>query len=143
MIAFAVLICLNLVDLYSRTKLSLSHALSQSVKISLVRYFVHIVLPSSQFSQFEDLISSTIDQTKSIPEVISETGKVGMTHKGTFYIQSRPTQALIHLSAEIMQQIGELFLLRININLVGSVLDSPVSIYRFLNSMKSTYCSHH
>ena len=27
---------------------------------------------------------------------------------------------------EIMQQIGELFLLRININLVGSVLDSPV-----------------
>jgi len=26
---------------------------------------------------------------------------------------------------EIMQQIGELFLLRINMNLVGSVLDSP------------------
>ena len=26
-----------------------------------------------------------------------------------------------------MQQIGELFLLRININLVGSVLDYPVS----------------
>lgn len=29
---------------------------------------------------------------------------------------------------EIMQQIGQLFLLRMNINLVGSVLDSPVSI---------------
>lgn len=28
--------------------------------------------------------------------------------------------------SEIMQQIGELFLLRININLVGSVLDYPV-----------------
>ena len=28
-----------------------------------------------------------------------------------------------------MQQIGELFLLRMNINLVGSVLDSPVSPY--------------
>ncbi|KLO20029.1 DUF155-domain-containing protein [Schizopora paradoxa] len=73
------------------TKLSLSHALAQSVKISL----------------FEDLISSTIDQTKDIPEIISETGKVGMPHK------------------QIMQQIGELFILRININLVGSVLDSP------------------
>ncbi|TDL24652.1 DUF155-domain-containing protein [Rickenella mellea] len=73
------------------TKLSLSHALSQSVKISL----------------FEELISTTIEDTKDIPEIISETGKIGMPHK------------------EIMQQIGELFLLRININLVGSVLDSP------------------
>jgi uncharacterized Rmd1/YagE family protein len=27
---------------------------------------------------------------------------------------------------EIMQQIGQLFILRMNINLVGSVLDSPV-----------------
>lgn len=32
-----------------------------------------------------------------------------------------------------MQQIGELFLLRININLVGSVLDYPVSL-RFRGS---------
>ncbi|KAF8157014.1 cytoplasmic protein [Crassisporium funariophilum] len=73
------------------TKLSLSHALSQSVKISL----------------FEELISSKIEETKDIPEVISETGKIGMPHK------------------EIMQKIGELFLLRTNINSVGSVLDSP------------------
>ncbi|EGN92520.1 hypothetical protein SERLA73DRAFT_79555 [Serpula lacrymans var. lacrymans S7.3] len=73
------------------TKLSLSHALSQSVKISL----------------FEELISSTIEDTKDIPEIISETGKIGMPHK------------------EIMQKIGELFLLRTNINSVGSVLDSP------------------
>ncbi|KAF8308201.1 DUF155-domain-containing protein [Clavulina sp. PMI_390] len=73
------------------TKLSLSHALAQSVKISL----------------FEDLISNTIDETKNIPETISETGKIGMDH------------------GEIMQQIGSLFILRMNINLVGSVLDSP------------------
>lgn len=33
-------------------------------------------------SQFEDLISSTIEETKDIPEVISETGKIGMPHKG-------------------------------------------------------------
>lgn len=29
---------------------------------------------------------------------------------------------------EIMQQIGRLFILRMNINLVGSVLDAPVSL---------------
>ncbi|KAL5521621.1 RMD1 [Sanghuangporus sanghuang] len=73
------------------TKLALSHALAQSVKISM----------------FEMLISSNIEHTKDVPELISETGKVGMPHK------------------EIMQQIGELFLLRMNINLVGSVLDVP------------------
>ncbi|TFK20520.1 cytoplasmic protein [Coprinopsis marcescibilis] len=79
------------------TKLSLSHALSQSVKISL----------------FEELISSTIEETKDIPEIISETGKIGMPHK------------------EIMQQIGQLFLLRTNINSVGSVLDSPEVFWSF------------
>ncbi|KAI0702054.1 hypothetical protein C8T65DRAFT_655872 [Cerioporus squamosus] len=73
------------------TKLSLSHALAQSVKISL----------------FENLISTTIEETKDIPEIISETGKIDMNHK------------------EIMRKIGELFLLRTNINSVGSVLDSP------------------
>ncbi|KAG8901570.1 hypothetical protein FRC00_006217 [Tulasnella sp. 408] len=79
------------------TKLALSHALAQSVKISL----------------FEELISNTIDQTKDIPEVISETGKIGMPHN------------------EIMQQIGQLFILRMNINLVGSVLDSPELFWSF------------
>lgn len=79
------------------TKLALSHALAQSVKISL----------------FEQLISNTIDQTKDIPEVISETGKIGMPHN------------------EIMQQIGQLFILRMNINLVGSVLDSPELFWSF------------
>jgi len=73
------------------TKLSLSHALAQSVKISL----------------FEDLISSKIEETKDIPETLSETGKIGMPHK------------------EIMRKTGELFILRTNINSVGSVLDSP------------------
>ncbi|KAJ7057827.1 hypothetical protein C8F01DRAFT_1151190 [Mycena amicta] len=79
------------------TKLSLSHAISQSVKISL----------------FEELISSTIEETKDIPEIIASTGKVGMPHK------------------EIMQKIGQLFLLRTNINTVGSVLDSPEVFWSF------------
>jgi len=71
------------------TKLSLSHALSQSVKISL----------------FEELISSTIEQTRDLPRSLSETGKIGMPRK------------------EIMKQIGSLFILRINWG--GSILDSP------------------
>ncbi|KAL0070291.1 sporulation protein rmd1 [Marasmius tenuissimus] len=87
----------SLLTRISRTKLSLSHALSQSVKISL----------------FESLISNTIEETKDIPEIISETGKIGMPHK------------------EIMQQIGQLFLLRSNINSVGSVLDSPEVFWSF------------
>ncbi|EIW77231.1 DUF155-domain-containing protein [Coniophora puteana RWD-64-598 SS2] len=73
------------------TKLSLSHALSQSTKISL----------------FEELISNKIEDTKDIPDAIIQTGKIGMPHK------------------EIMRKIGELFILRTNINSVGSVLDSP------------------
>ncbi|KAG9076789.1 hypothetical protein FS749_011381, partial [Ceratobasidium sp. UAMH 11750] len=79
------------------TKLSLSHALAQSVKISL----------------FEELIASTIERTKDIPEALSEAGKIGMPH------------------GEIMRQIGQLFLLRMNINLVGNVLDAPELFWDF------------
>ncbi|KAL1730493.1 hypothetical protein EV714DRAFT_250264 [Schizophyllum commune] len=79
------------------TKLSLSHALSQSVKISL----------------FEERISNAIEDTKDIPEIISETGKIAMPH------------------TDIMQKIGQLFLLRNNINSVGSVLDSPEVFWTF------------
>lgn len=72
-------------------KLSISYAISQSVKISL----------------FEELLDNTIEDTQDIPQQISQTGKVKMTRE------------------EIMKSIGELFILRININLHGSILDSP------------------
>ncbi|GEQ70624.1 hypothetical protein JCM33374_g4302 [Metschnikowia sp. JCM 33374] len=72
-------------------KLSISHALAQSVKISL----------------FEELVDNTIEDTHDIPQQIAHTGKVEMTRD------------------ETMKSIGELFILRININLHGSVLDSP------------------
>ncbi|CAO1634312.1 unnamed protein product [Sympodiomycopsis kandeliae] len=73
------------------TKLSLSHALAQSTKISF----------------FEGVIDDTIDTTKDIPQSIAESGKIGMP------------------PAEIMKQIGHLFILRMNIHLVGSIVDSP------------------
>jgi len=72
-------------------KLSISHAIAQSVKISL----------------FEDLVDNTIEDTKSIPTDIATSGKVKMSRK------------------DIMKHIGELFILRININLQGSYMDSP------------------
>ncbi|KAI0464802.1 sporulation protein rmd1 [Komagataella kurtzmanii] len=72
-------------------KLSISYAVSQSVKISL----------------FEELVSNTIEDTQDIPQQIAVDGEVAMTRE------------------EIMKSIGELFILRININLHGSVLDSP------------------
>ncbi|KAH3679499.1 hypothetical protein WICMUC_000944 [Wickerhamomyces mucosus] len=72
-------------------KLSISHAISQSVKISL----------------FEELVDNTIEDTQDIPQQIASAGKVSLSKD------------------EIMKSIGELFILRININLHGSVLDSP------------------
>ncbi|PKI84964.1 sporulation protein rmd1 [Malassezia vespertilionis] len=73
------------------TKLSLSHALAQSSKISL----------------FESVIEATIDTTKDIPRSIADSGKVGMP------------------PVDIMKHIGHLFILRMNIHLVGSIVDSP------------------
>jgi uncharacterized Rmd1/YagE family protein len=72
-------------------KLSILHALAQSVKILL----------------FEELVDNTIEDTQDIPQQIAHTGKVQMSRD------------------EIMKLIGELFILRININLHGSVLDLP------------------
>lgn len=60
-----------------------------------------------QISLFEDLVDNTIEDTKSIPQDVATTGKVNMSRR------------------DIMKHIGELFILRININLQGSVLDSP------------------
>ena len=73
------------------TKLAISHALAQSVKTSL----------------FEDLLTTTITATQSLPEQIALTGSIALSRR------------------EIHQQIGQLFILRINIHLQGSVLDSP------------------
>lgn len=62
---------------------------------------------SSQTSLYEDLVDETIERTKEIPSQIASTGKVKLNRR------------------QINMQIGELFILRINIHLQGSVLDSP------------------
>lgn len=61
----------------------------------------------SQTSLFEELISSTVETCKDIPTQIALTGKIALSR------------------SQINMQIGELFILRINIHLNGSVLDTP------------------
>src|ERR1700742_540189 len=90
------------------TKLSLSHALAQSVKISL----------------FESLISSTIEQTQDLPDTISSFGKIRVSHRS------------------VLKEIGALFVLRMDINSVGSVVDSPEVFWVRQSSLLSQVTAH-
>ncbi|KAI1505414.1 hypothetical protein F5X99DRAFT_415881 [Biscogniauxia marginata] len=67
----------------------------------------HALAQSVKTSLFEELIASTVDKCKDIPTQIALTGKIALSR------------------AQINMQIGELFILRINIHLNGSVLDTP------------------
>ncbi|KAL3419238.1 sporulation protein rmd1 [Phlyctema vagabunda] len=67
----------------------------------------HALAQSVKTSLFEELVDNTIETCKDIPTQIAMTGKIALTSK------------------EINMQIGELFILRINIHLNGSVLDTP------------------
>merc|ERR1712093_486453 len=67
----------------------------------------HALSQSVKTSLFEDLVSETIDATSPLPALIAQTGSVNLTRR------------------QLNMQIGELFILRINIHLQGSVLDSP------------------
>ncbi|KAK2734587.1 hypothetical protein FQN57_001634 [Myotisia sp. PD_48] len=67
----------------------------------------HALSQSVKTSLFEDLVSESIAATSPLPSQIAQTGSVNLTRR------------------QINMQIGELFILRINIHLQGSVLDSP------------------
>ncbi|KAI0024978.1 sporulation protein RMD1 [Xylariomycetidae sp. FL0641] len=67
----------------------------------------HALAQSVKTSLFEELIASTVDTCKDLPTQIATTGKIALSR------------------AQINMQIGELFILRINIHLNGSVLDTP------------------
>ena len=67
----------------------------------------HALSQSVKTSLFEDLLTTTITLTSPLPAEIAMTGSISLNRK------------------EIHQQIGQLFILRINIHLQGSVLDSP------------------
>ena len=105
-------------------KLAISHALAQSVKVRFPSPTLSPVYPSLPFlvlqprtpstnpsllqtSLFEDLLSTTITLTTPLPALLATTGSISLSRKA------------------INKKIGELFILRINIHLQGSVLDSP------------------
>ena len=67
----------------------------------------HAISQSAKLALFEELISLTIHSTKHIPLLLSETGVIRMTRTA------------------INQKIGQLFIMRINVNLVSNVLDCP------------------
>ncbi|KAL8707103.1 MAG: hypothetical protein Q9220_007801 [cf. Caloplaca sp. 1 TL-2023] len=67
----------------------------------------HALSQSVKTSLFEDLLSTTIASTHPLPQQLALTGRIALSR------------------TEITKQIGQLFILRINIHLQGSVLDSP------------------
>jgi uncharacterized Rmd1/YagE family protein len=72
-------------------KLTISHAIAQSTKLTL----------------FEGRIDDTITSTQHIPLIMAQTGKVPMSRSA------------------IIKKIGSLFVMRINVNLVSPILDTP------------------
>ncbi|POS83526.1 hypothetical protein EPUL_005583, partial [Erysiphe pulchra] len=67
----------------------------------------HALAQSVKTSLFEELVDNTIEACKDIPGQIATTGKIALSR------------------TQINMQIGELFILRINMHLNGSVLDTP------------------
>ena len=67
----------------------------------------HALAQSVKTSLFEDLVSDTIEDTSPLPALIAQTGSINLSRR------------------QLNMKIGELFILRINIHLQGSVLDSP------------------
>ncbi|CAG8510504.1 3429_t:CDS:10 [Paraglomus occultum] len=67
----------------------------------------HAIAQSVKMTLFEGLVEDTIEATKDIPQTMAETGKVQMSR------------------VAITKKIGQLFIMRMNVNLVSNVLDTP------------------
>lgn len=65
------------------------------------------IAQSAKISLFEELVDNTIAATQDFPQEVAESGKINMSR------------------SDILKSIGELFILRINVNLHGSILSSP------------------
>ncbi|CAG8756856.1 8883_t:CDS:2, partial [Racocetra persica] len=72
-------------------KLTISHAMSQSTKLTL----------------YEWQMENTIDRTKHIPKMLAQTGRLDLNR------------------TQVTKLSGEMFKLRMNVNLVSNVLDTP------------------
>jgi len=82
---------ITLQNKHALTKLAISYGLAQSVKLSI----------------FEEVVQTTIDRSKNLPNNLAQKGKIPLSRK------------------EISQKMGELFIERNYINLHTEVLDTP------------------
>jgi uncharacterized Rmd1/YagE family protein len=76
-------------------KLTISHALAQSVKLTF----------------FENVMDETIERTYKLPRIMEKYGNVRMTRN------------------DIMKLVGHLFGLKMDVNLISNVLDTPEIFY--------------
>ncbi|CAG8745554.1 1527_t:CDS:10 [Cetraspora pellucida] len=83
--------------------ITLKHSGNYMVKVTIS----HAIAQSVKMTLFEGLIEDTIEATKHIPITMAESGKVSMSRTA------------------ITKKIGQLFIMRININLVSNILDTP------------------
>ncbi|KAF9171780.1 hypothetical protein BGX21_006797 [Mortierella sp. AD011] len=83
--------------------ITLKSASNYMVKLTIA----HAIAQSVKMTLFEGLIENTINATKNIPQTMAETGKVPMSRTA------------------ITRKIGQLFIMRINVNLVSNILDTP------------------
>ncbi|OZJ02633.1 hypothetical protein BZG36_04161 [Bifiguratus adelaidae] len=67
----------------------------------------HAISQSAVLARFEDMMEATIEDTKHIPKQLAQTGRLSMNR------------------TEITKINGHLFKLRMNVNLVSNVLDTP------------------
>ncbi|KAG2179292.1 hypothetical protein INT44_006137, partial [Umbelopsis vinacea] len=80
----------------------------------------HGVSQSAVLARFEDMMDNTIEDTKHIPKKLAQTGRLDMNR------------------TEITQISGHLFKLRMHVNLVSNVLDTP-EIFWSEPSLQSLY----
>ncbi|KAJ2709307.1 sporulation protein rmd1 [Coemansia spiralis] len=67
----------------------------------------HAIAQATKLSLYEALVDETIEATRHIPQRMAESGTVEMTRKG------------------LIRKIGQLFIMRVNVNLVSNILDTP------------------
>ncbi|KAJ1740580.1 sporulation protein rmd1 [Coemansia sp. RSA 989] len=67
----------------------------------------HAIAQATKLSLYESLVDETIEATRYIPQRMAESGTVEMTRKG------------------LIKKIGQLFIMRVNVNLVSNILDTP------------------
>jgi uncharacterized Rmd1/YagE family protein len=73
----------------------------------LLLTIAHAIGQSTKLALFEELVEATINRTRGVPEGMAITGTVGLS------------------SSQITRLVGQLFMLRINVNLVSNVVDIP------------------